>query len=326
MYDIYFEERFGQLYEQIEGGSSEVFHFANEHGKIQHSFIKRPLDQWLDGGGYYDLITPYGYGGPLITAVTGDQTRLVSDFETAFRSYCQQQQIISEFVRFHPIVQNAYDFRKMYRSEYCRQTIGTLISQDTMQQEFSASTRKQIRRSLRAGATITTRFAPSRLDSFRELYYQVMQEKQASDFYFFDHSYFECLVEQYQEHLLVTEVWYQGELVGSELNFVWGDLMQAHLSATKKQYDEIAPSCLLCYGSVEWAEKHGVRVLHHGGGLTNDPQDSLLRFKRRFTKANEYEFYVGKAIYNQSMYERLTRSNIGMCQSTDFFPAYRAEV
>lgn len=325
MYDIYFEERFGQLYEQIEGGSSEVFHFENEHGKIQHGFIKRPLDQWEYGTGYYDLITPYGYGGPLVTEVKGDKGILISDFGTAFRDYCQKQQIVSEFVRFHPILRNAYDFKDMYRSEYCRQTIGTLISQDTMQKEFSASTRKRIRKSLREGASITTRLAPDQLDSFRALYYQVMQEKQASDFYFFDQSYFERLIEQYQEHLLVTEVWYQGELVGSELNFVWDDLMQAHLSASKKQYDEIAPSCLLCYGSVEWAEKHGVRVLHHGGGLTNDPQDSLLRFKRRFTKENEYEFYVGKIIYNQPMYEQLTRSHTKAC-STDFFPAYRSEM
>ena len=64
---------------------------------------------------WYDFVTPYGYGGPLITEVEdGAKEQLVKAFYEEFSRYCAEQKIVSEFVRFHPIAQNALDFIEVY--------------------------------------------------------------------------------------------------------------------------------------------------------------------------------------------------------------------
>ena len=66
MMDIYFELNYGKLYEEIEGGTCEVFEHRSSLGTIRHMFIKRKVPIQLGDITYYDLVTPYGYGGPLI--------------------------------------------------------------------------------------------------------------------------------------------------------------------------------------------------------------------------------------------------------------------
>ncbi|MEG1578858.1 MAG: hypothetical protein RR336_08850, partial [Oscillospiraceae bacterium] len=65
--DIYFDENYGKLYEEIECGTAEVFRFSSELGEVKHQFIQREIPILLaDGKTRFDLITPYGYGGPLV--------------------------------------------------------------------------------------------------------------------------------------------------------------------------------------------------------------------------------------------------------------------
>ncbi|MCR5303828.1 MAG: hypothetical protein K6E33_04635, partial [Lachnospiraceae bacterium] len=62
--DIYFRKEYGCLYEEAEGGVCETFDFDDPLGHVRHMFIKRQIKA---APGFYDLVTPYGYGGPLIT-------------------------------------------------------------------------------------------------------------------------------------------------------------------------------------------------------------------------------------------------------------------
>ena len=43
MIDIYFDENYGKLYEEIENGKSEVFEYKTNYGHIRHMFIKREI-------------------------------------------------------------------------------------------------------------------------------------------------------------------------------------------------------------------------------------------------------------------------------------------
>ena len=62
--------------------------------------------------------------------------------------------------------------------------------------------------------------------------------------------------------------------------------------------------------------------MHHGGGKSNDLEDSLYLFKKNFAKLYETDFYVGKKIWNQKIYDELCQmKNIDSNES--FFPAYR---
>src|SRR5690606_41358135 len=80
--DIYFETAYGQLYEKIENGKCEVFHYIGEEGEVRHLYIKKEIQFRLEGEVYYDLETPYGYGGTLTIQVKeAGKVRLVKTLQ-----------------------------------------------------------------------------------------------------------------------------------------------------------------------------------------------------------------------------------------------------
>lgn len=84
--DIYFDGRYGKLYEKIENGTAEIIKFQDENGLILHPFIKRSIELDTKDTIYYDLVTPYGYGGPCIISLTGDKTALIAGFQKKCRN------------------------------------------------------------------------------------------------------------------------------------------------------------------------------------------------------------------------------------------------
>src|SRR5699024_5053008 len=143
MNDIYFDPKYGTLYEAIEEGKSVTFTLDDELGVVKHQFIKRKIPFKINGQNYYDLVTPYGYGGPIIQGCNKcDEAELIFLFEERFKQYCLKHNIVSEFVRFHPIFGNSENFREVYDVQYLRKTIGTTINSqdDPFMTEFSKST------------------------------------------------------------------------------------------------------------------------------------------------------------------------------------------
>ena len=147
----------------------------------------------VDGELYYDLVTPYGYGGPVILGChEGHKRDLIDGFASSFREYCKANNVVSEFVRFHPIINNADDFGSLYRIEHIRNTVGTNLKDfgNPFDEEFSKSARQCIRRALRAGVECRIVENPENLDGFKKIYYATMERNVADAYYFFDDDYF----------------------------------------------------------------------------------------------------------------------------------------
>ncbi|HSI68440.1 MAG TPA: GNAT family N-acetyltransferase [Planococcus sp. (in: firmicutes)] len=326
--DIYLEENYGRLYEPIEKGQCEVFRFENELGSIRHMFIKREIPIDIDGQRYYDLLTPYGYGGPMILNSTeSHKTDLVKAFEKEFRKYCTGQNIVSEFVRFHPMLLNAPDFTSCYETVLRRNTTGTNLKdyEDPIVHEFSKSKQKSIKKALQAGVEYRITRNPACLEQFKELYYSTMKRKNADSVYFFDDTYFDNLLEYLGNHILIVEVIYDGQVIGMGLNFVYNKTIHIHLSGTIPEFHHFSSAFILRYALVRWGKENGMELIHEGGGKTGEPDDPLYLFKKQFGKNTEFEFYVGYKIWNPEVYSQLciaTRTDSYL----DSFPAYRKEV
>ena len=87
--DIYFTKEYGKLNELIEDGKSQEYLFQNEFGVISSLFIKREIPVTVEGNRYFDLVSPYGYGGPvIIECEPGRQKDLLDGFGKEFRKYC----------------------------------------------------------------------------------------------------------------------------------------------------------------------------------------------------------------------------------------------
>ncbi len=326
MIDIYFEKKYGEVTEIIEQGIVEQFKYSDINGEISHMFIKREISEKINNQIYYDLITPYGYGGPIITKhqKETDVTDLVKAFNNSFKEYCLKNNVVSEFIRFHPVIGNHKHFNEIYELKHIRNTLGTNLKdyENPFQKEFSKSTRKRVNRIIRDGLEYEIVKSPTDLDDFKKIYYSTMDRNEASDFYYFNDEYFDSLLENLGDNIVICRVLYEGKNIAMGLYFIYENYMHAHLSGTLSDYIRLSPAYLIRYAFTQWGKENGYHLIHHGGGTTNSKDDGLYKFKKRFSNNTEFNFYVGSKIWNNEVYQKLVAIK-GIKEESDFFPLYR---
>ncbi len=322
--DIYFDENYGKLYENIEHGKAKVFTYQDDNGKISNQFIMREIPIKINDYIYYDIVTPYGYGGPIIEeCINGKKEQLLKSYESEFEKYCNENNIVSEFVRFHPIIENAKDFEDIYNAECIRNTLGTNLEyEDPVKIEFSKSCRKNIRQAINKGITYKITQRPENIHKFKEIYYSTMKRNNATDYYYFEDEYFEKIQKYFKNNTLLVEAIYQDKTIACGIYFIYNKTIHIHLSGTLSEYLYLSPAYILRYAVTLWGKENGYKLIHHGGGRSNSKEDSLYAFKKQFAQNTEFNFYIGKKIWNKDIYGK-------MCQikkvniNTEFFPAYR---
>lgn len=322
--DIYFEPDYARLYE-TENCEAVEYRFECENGVISNLFMKRKINIPLsDGVQYYDIETPYGYGGPVICSAT-DKNKLIAAYMADFQMYAKRENIIAEFVRFHPIVGNGVDFKDAYDSIFDRQTVGTnLTYADVIGTEFSKHKRKDIRRILKnPEIRYEVDENPESLDSFMEIYYSTMDRDGADDYYYFEKTYFREMLEKFKGHIITGKVFLGERLIAMGVYFRYGKYLHAHLSGTLSEYLMYSPAYILKYALALYGHDNGYEVIHYGGGSSKSPENGLYKFKQEFGKNTQFDFYIAKKVWNEGVYQQMCEQ-IGADTKTEFFPAYRA--
>ena len=321
--DIYFEPGYARLYAK-DGAEAVEYIYRSELGAVSNLFLKRPIDETE---AYYDIITPYGYGGPRITELApgADKQRLIAGYMDDFASYAGKKGIVSEFVRFHPILGNGVDFHEVYNSTLDRQTVGTdLTYDDVFQSEITRQARKNIRHLLSDPAVrYEVDDHPKSLSDFLSVYYSTMDRNGAGDSYYFGEDYFAEMLRSFPEHLMTVKVFYSERLIAMCLCFRYGDVIHIHLSGTVAEYLHLSPAYVLRYAVIEYGKNNGYRLVHSGGGRTGSAEDTLYKYKKQFGKNTSFDFYLGRKIWNETVYKQLCQRR-GVSLDTAFFPAYRA--
>lgn len=329
MPDIYFLEDYGRLYEEIEEGQLEIFEYESSLGLVRNMFIKRKIPINIEEKSYYDITTPYGYGGPIVLKCenTKDRKELIKEYKKSFKEYCRKNDIVSEFIRFHPVIGNYKDFDEVYDVEYMRRTLGTNLKdyEDPFQEEFSKSCRKSVRRALRDGVTFEIEEDLSKIDEFIKIYNSTMDRNDASEYYYFGENYFKEIVSYFKSNVIIAKAVYEEKTIASGLYFIYENIIHMHLSGTLDGYLNLSPAYILKYGITKWGKEKGYELIHHGGGTSNSEEDSLYKFKKKFANNTEFDFYIGKKIWNNETYNQLCKLK-GVDSSIDFFPAYRKKL
>lgn len=321
--DIYFEPDYAELYETEENRAVE-YRFECEYGFITNLFLKRQIDIKLpDEVQYFDIVTPYGYGGPVIHW-TNDKEKLIQAYMDDFGRYTEKEHIIAEFVRFHPILGNGVDFKEVYKSIFDRKTVGTnLTYDDVVAKEFSKHKRKDIRKALKnPEIRYEVTENPSTLQDFLKIYYSTMDRDKADDYYYFKPDYFQEMLEKFRGHITAGRVFLGDQLIAMGVYFRYGKYLHAHLSGTLSEYLDYSPANILKYALAVYGHENGYEVIHYGGGSSRSPENGLYRFKKEFGKNTEFDFYIAKKVWNEEIYKQIC-SAVGADVNSEFFPAYR---
>ncbi|HIF9339298.1 TPA: GNAT family N-acetyltransferase [Photobacterium damselae] len=284
--DIYYQREYSALYEE----NCEYFEYIYQEEKYYVKFhalkhrITSVAGQQLNEE-LYDLETPYGYGGPVTN--TTDEAFLKRAF-LAYRAHCQQHNIVCEFIRFHPFNSLATNntLFDMHVEERQVVIVDLEKSSDERRQLYSKTTRNIVKKATK-NLAIATDDVP--LSEFSSMYYDTMKKNTASDFFFFKEDYFNQLMQLNGVSLLATRTDQAYASIGF---FMCGDeLAHYHLSANNQELSKENGNYLLLDAAFEHAKSQGCHYMMLGGGRTSSPDDSLFKFKAKFSPLTK-PFYI----------------------------------
>ncbi|WP_084780380.1 lipid II:glycine glycyltransferase FemX [Bacillus massilinigeriensis] len=321
--DIYYSKNYVSLFAEIQKGVPEAVFFENENGKVFYPFIKREIELKK---GYFDIVTPYGYGGPILEG----SPWLLKLFYKQFKKYALSQRIVTETVTFHPVLDNVKYMKNIMELEKIRMTTAVDLTPtlEEIRNNYSSQNIRNIKKAKREGVEIIQSTQQEEIKAFIEMYYETMDRNEASQFYYFPASYFFRQMEETDlSNTVLLLAKCNGEIIGGIL-FIYGkEYAHYHLGASRSDYLHLRVNNLLFDAMIELSKSLGLKALHLGGGKVEG--DSLYKFKASFSNHNDYQYYLGKQIFNEETYRELieiSKINHLIPSQSNFFPAYRAPV
>ena len=324
MADIFFSEKYGKLWERIEHGVCETFRFSYDGSTVQNMFIRRETPWEIDGERYFDVITPYGYGGPILVA--GDCSKpLITKYYAAWSEYCRQNNIIAEFVRYHLFDNTA--FRAAFPGEILHVSDNVVrsldVPMDEMKMQFAHKVRKNVKRATECGLTVASEESGAHLSDFLEIYNHTMERNNARAYYYFDREFFEDVINNLPGHFRFFHVMHEEKIISTELVLCSEKYVYSFLGGTLEESYPMRPNELLKCEIIKWSQETGHSAFILGGGYGGN--DGIYRYKKSFAPGSDVPFYVGRFVHNQEIYDKLVdmRRQQGELNS-NFFPLYRA--
>lgn len=326
-WDVYYLPGYTKAFQANGDGDPLLFYYEEKGMRAVNVVMKRPVpvkrveneaDEALRE--YCDFVTPYGYGGFLFDG--GFTPEAAERMFQAYEAFCVREKAAAEFVRFHPVLENAHKTERFYEVVDLGATVKMdTSSKETIWQNMTSKNRNMIRKALKSGVRIRWGRDERLFLQFEEIYNATMDKVGADDYYYFDRDFYRSILEDLKYNALIFYAELQGKIIAMSILLFGGSGAHYHLSASRKEFQNLAPTNLILFEAACFACEMGKRTLHLGGGL-GSRRDHLYSFKKQFNRYEDCTFSIGRKIYNQEVYDRLCRLN-GADRESGFFPAYR---
>lgn len=305
--DIYFTPEYYQLYEDYGEGKAHCFVFEKDGDIALYPFLINSVNDFgynLDKQ-YYDIQGAYGYNGIVSSSYSVD---FISSFYLAFDDYILSNNIIAEFTRFHPLLNN-YRFSERNLDIYFdRKTIFIDLNKryEDIFRTFQTTTRKQIKRcyhKYNLEVEIIENDV-SQIEVFYSVYKEAMDRVQSNKYLYFNIEYFNNLILKTKSVLFIAK--HEGKPVAAIIALYNKTYIHGHLGGVLTDYLYTSSYSLLYSQMIKFGIEKGCKYFHAGGGTTSNPDDKLLQFKLNFSNSTA-DFYLGKKIYNKPVYDDVVK-------------------
>lgn len=323
-YDVYWLSGYVKAFQLHGDGEPLLFFYEDKGVRGINVAMKRDvaLDPHFAGklerGRFFDLATPYGYGGWILEGE--DKEPLFS----AYQKWCAGNGIVCEFVRFHPMLNNGDACSGAYTVIPLGNTVAMdLSSPEIIWANIISKNRNMIRKAQKNGIKIYNGRYPEIFETFRHIYNSTMDKDHAADYYYFAPEFYESICNDLAANAQVFYAVMEGKVIAASIMLSANGYMNYHLSGSLREYAHLAPSNLLLHEAALWGSANGCRTLHMGGGV-GSREDNLFKFKKSFYRPEGLpRFAIGRKILDQDGYDHLVALR-GDCPEGGFFPRYRA--
>ena len=271
------------------------------------------------------------YNGPVVVNSGNDDIELLKNYRKALDFYCENNNIVTEFVRFRPL----------------HDTVGTLSEIENL---LSASSviyvdlrsgyehafanyrqkyRQQVRKAEREGAEL--RFVQpdeENIARLATLYLELMKRKNAKNYYLHEIDYFKALFECLGKNIVMVEAYFQDEIVSSTVYYADGKNLWAFYSGTIEEKLKTNAQKYMYDRMINWAVEKGFDYLMLGFGInTDDENDGVFFTKKGFSPLSTQVFHLRK-VHNPGLLQKLLQAKAaydirrGHKTETNYFPSY----
>jgi hypothetical protein len=308
--DIYFKSSYLFLCSLHGKGEPMLFYSEEKQSKICLVALKNDISDsikfknLIKKNEFYDLSTPYGYGGFLVENEEKNH-KFLDDFFAKFNEYCQNNNIVSLFLRFHPLLENHKKIKNFCNIFKIKQTIYiSTENQEEIVENMSSKCRNTVRKAQKLGVVVDIDDKKNK-DELIKIYLDTMKRNNASKYYYFNKKYFNYLAEDMKNNAVFFCAKHKEKLIAFSIILYDNNTSHYHLSGTKEGYKNFAANDLILFQAAVWSCERGIKKFHLGGGLRAN--DNLFAFKKKFNKQGALDFYVGKIIFDEKKFCRLVK-------------------
>lgn len=299
--DVYFTAEYYALYEANSDGIAHCFVFEDGEHIAMYPFLKNSINSlgYKFDKEYFDIQGAYGYNG--IISSSYDKHFIVNFWET-FDNYCNENNIVAEFTRFHPLIQNQKFGEEHFEVVFDRHTVyaNLLRSEEDIFNSFKSSTRKHIKK---AAKTINIKKAintKENIDIFYNIYVENMKKVNSVKYLFFSREHIARLFSINNVEFFIAYI--GNEPIACFSGLLSNEYYGNYLRASRTEYNKTGVNTLMYWEMIKSAKGHGCIQIHFGGGFNSEINNSLLKYKMNFSSSLS-DFYIGKKIHNENVYK-----------------------
>lgn len=291
----------------------------------EHTVIFPLLERDIPGADHKDLVSVYGYPGPLFSVADPElQNELFNKLveRIALLGY------VSLFSRLHPLLnQNPLD------STVQLADIVYFDLNDSLDEIYAAmrkSHKREIRQLQQSELTVQQYDQPSneQILEFKNIYDLTMDKLSAVDYYYFDEGFYKALCESSDYKVSLFTVYLEEQAIASAMMIQTESFCEYHLSGTLPEFYKMHPTKLIFSSALDAMHKSGLKYFVLGGGV-GSRRDSLFEFKYGFSRKTK-PFLIMKKIFNPALYQDLSEKRfnalgLSFAQKDEisYFPLYR---
>lgn len=239
----------------------------------ENGYIVEPILQTPEG----DLKNAYNFGGPMASTDLVNATEHVD----SLNKWAIDRNSPSKYCTLIPYLADQ-QVKLLGTANVVPELRKQSVIVDLHDQHIRGTARRAANKALEEGLVVKD-YQQDHLKHFIDLYYETMDRVEAKDHWRFSPKWFECFFRFVKPCLLMAQYggkFQAGCLVAYSQQY---QVAYYHFAASTDDHHPGAGHMILM-AACEFAKAVGSNYLYLGGGVTNEENDSLLNFKKGFSK------------------------------------------
>lgn len=299
--DIYYLPDYVNLYNN-KICAPKCYIYKSKENVFFYPFIKRKILKT----NFFDIITPYGYGGPI---VKNYDKKFILEALNNYYGILTENNVICEQIKFHPLLRNVENLKEvnLYNLYMSCKTVTVDCKLDIsymLSKIYKKSNKEKIKKIEKKNASVFFTKDIKSLKQFEDIYNENLKNINADKKYFFDYKYYKSILRNLNENFFIANLEMDNEVLATQLVLYYNSFAHTHLQGTTQKGKKLGVTNFLKHQVILKAKELDIKFLNFGGGRTNDDNDSLLSFKKSFSNILS-EFYIAEKIYNSEVYSNL---------------------